>query len=275
MRRSLLSTVLVLSLAPGLRADSALDVHALFESAAGALSDGKAAAFEAVFDPKMPGLAKMRAQVEALLRTFDSQSSIEWQKNEGDDQTRTVQLNWLLEITGRGGAAELTRRRDVVACQLKKSAQAWRIVSFTPADFFAPPQAEEAWNALATAAMGLTEAAVSGAGLNRDADVPVANTTKFMQAFDPAMAAYGQLKDSVLSLEQGWDVESTVDLVRNEGDDRVRTIEVDWSLNLVSRDTSVTAVQRAQRVTCKVEKQGKRWRIVALEPLALFAPAGR
>ena len=153
-------------------------------------------------------------------------------------------------------------------CQLKKKAGEWRIVAFTPADFFAPSQVEEAWAVLVTAALGLTESASSVSA----ADIPAENTTKFMEAFDPAMPGYAQLRDNVLALEQRADVESGVDLVKNEGDDRVRTIAVDWSMNLVSHETTVTAVQRRQIVTCQLEKQGKKWRITALEPQAFFAP---
>ena len=197
------------------------------------------------------------------------QSSIEWDKNEGDDQSRHVQLNWLLEITDRGGVGAMTHRRARVECQLKKKGGAWRIVTFTPADFLAPSQADEAWQLVMTAALGLTESAA-----HSGADIPAANARKFMEAFDPAMPGFAQLKDNVLALEQGADIESTLDLLDNEGDDRVRTITVDWSMNLVSHETTVTAFQRHEKVTCRLEKQGKRWRILALDPQALFASPG-
>ena len=202
----------------GLRADSALDVHALFEKAAAAMADRKAAAFAEAFDPAMPGFGRLRSQVEALLKTNDAESTIEWRKNEGDDQNRTVQLNWRLEITERNGAAAVTHRQAEVACKLAKKSGKWRIVSFTPQDFFAPPQAEQAWQVVMTAAQGLTEAATDTSA--NSGDVPAANTNKFMQAFDPALPGYAQLKDNVLALEQAADIESSVDLVQNDGDDR-------------------------------------------------------
>jgi len=263
----------VLALCPGaaLWADSAMEVHDFFQNAAIALSDGKADAFESAFDSALAGYAKLRANVSATLRAADAQSTIEWEKNEGDDQSRRVQLNWLLEITERGGSAAVTHRRANVRCELKKKAGAWHIVSFTPApaDFFAPPQVEEAWTVLVKAAWGLTEAAAGD-----EQDMPAANAAKFMDAFDPSMPGYAQLKDNVLAMEQSGDVESGVDLVKNEGDDRERTIEVDWLLNVVSRETNVAAVQRHQQVTCRLEKQGKKWRITSLEPRTLFAPPG-
>ena len=274
MKRSWWPVCLLVCVTGPLRADSAQEVHDLFQKAAGALSDRKAPAFEAAFDFSQPGLGKLRASVEALLKASDIQSNIEWDKNEGDDQSRRVQLNWLLEITDRGGVGALTHRRARVECLLKKKGDAWRIVSFTPADFFAPSQADEAWGVVMTAALALTESAASNPASNADADMPAANTHKFLEAFDPAMPGYPQLKQSVLGLEQSADIESTVDLQQNEGDDRVRTLTVDWSMNLVSRETTVTMVQRRQTVTCKLEKQGKRWRITALDPQTFFASAG-
>jgi hypothetical protein len=262
--------VLVLCGVCGLRAEPAVEVHDLFKDVARALSDRKADVVEGAFDASLPGYSKFRANLRALLRASDTQSTIELEKNVGDGQNRSVSLNWLLEITERGGSRAVTRRRARVDCQLKKKAGAWRIVSFAPADFFAPPQAEEAWNVLATAARGLTEAATP-VSTNR-ADIPLANATKFMEAFDPAMPGYPQLKDNVLALEQGASVESSVDLLTNEGDDRVRTLALDWTLDLISPETRVAMVQRWQTVTCRMEKQGKKWRITALEPRAFFAP---
>lgn len=267
-----MAPILTLCLACGLRADSALDVHAMFEKAAAAMADRKAAGFVEAFDTGMPGFGRLRSQVEALLKTNDAESTIEWRKNEGDDQTRTVQLNWRLEITERNGAAAVTHRLAEVACKLARKSGKWRIVSFTPQDFFAPPQAEQAWQVVMTAAQGLTEAATDTSA--NSGDVPAANTNKFMQAFDPALPGYAQLKDNVLALEQAADIESSVDLVQNDGNDEARTIMVDWLMSLVGHDTSVTDVQRSETLTCRLEKRGKSWRITSLEPRSFFAPPG-
>jgi hypothetical protein len=267
-----LAPILALCLACGLQADSSLDVHTLFEKAAAAMADRKAAAFAEAFDPAMPGFGRLRSQVEALLNTNDAESTIEWRKNEGDDQTRAVDLNWQLEITGRNGAAAVTHRRAEVACKLAKKSGKWRIVSFTPQDFFAPPQAEQAWMVVMTAAQGMTEATTDTS--SNSGDTPAANTNKFMQAFDPALPGYAQLKDNVLALEQASDIESSVDLLQNDGDDQVRTIVVDWSMSLVSHDTNVAAAQRSETLTCRLEKRGKSWRITSLEPRSFFAPQG-
>lgn len=267
LRRALL---IAFTVTVGLRADTAQDVHDLFENAARGLSDRKADVFLAAFDGGMPGYAKLRGDISELLRAWDTQSTIEIVKDEGDEQARKVELNWLMVVNERGGAGAVTRRHVQVQCQLKKKDSGWRIVWFAPADFFAPPRVEDAWNVLVEAALGLTET-VTDTGSN-GGSLPTANARKFMQAIDPAMPGYAQLRDNVLAMEQGWDVESGVDIVKNEGDERVRSIDVDWTLSLISRDTNVAAVQRRQVVTCRIEKQGKKWRITLIAPLQFFGP---
>ena len=253
-----------------LHGDSALDVHTVFENAAHALGDSNASGFLSAFDSSFPGLGKLRSNVAELLRANDTRSTIAWERNDGNDQTRTVQLNWLLELSERGASSAVTQRRARVECELRNKGGAWRIVSLTPADFFAPPQVDDAWTLLVTSAIGLTESATASS--SDAADLPSANTRKFMQAFDPAMPGYSRLSDNILALEQGGEVESSVDLVKNEGDDRVRTIVVDWSLNLVSQETKVVSQHRQETVTCTLEKRGKSWRITAIDPVTLFAP---
>jgi hypothetical protein len=262
--------LILLSLAAVVWADSALEVHDLFENAAHALDDGHPAGFMNAFDPSTPGIAKLRTDVAELTRINDVRSTIDWAANEGDDQSRTVKLNWLLDISERGGASAVTRRRVQVECRLNKKNDAWRIVSFTPPGFFAVAHGGDAWNVVMTAALGLTEAAADNSTENGGG--PTANAKKFMQAFDPAMPGYAQLQDSLISLEQSGDVESSVDLLKNEGDDAVRTIVVDWSLNLISQDTKVEALRRRETVTCTLEKRGKNWRITGIDPRTLFAP---
>jgi hypothetical protein len=270
MKRATRSPLLVVALAAVVWADSAVEVHDLFDNAAQALGDGNPAGFMTAFDASMPGIAKLRADVAELARVNDVRSTVEWTANEGDGQSRTARLNWQLDISERGGASAVTHRRAQVECRLKKEGAAWRIVSFTPTGLFAPPHGDDAWNVVMTTALGLTEAAADNSTENGGG--PAANAKKFMQAFDPAMPGYARLQDSVMGLEQSGDVESSVDLLKNEGDDAVRTIVVDWSLNLISRDTNVESLRRRETVTCTLEKRGKTWRITAIDPRTLFAP---
>jgi len=60
------------------------------------------------------------------------------------------------------------------------------------------------------------------------------------------------------------EIGSTIDVIRDEGDDQKRTLDLDWLLKI---DTDNP---RRQVVQCQVEKQGKKWKITKLEPVNFF-----
>ncbi len=104
-------------------------------------------------------------------------------------------------------------------------------------------------------------------------DLSSGEAVRFLSSFDRAMAGYEELRNDVTALLAQAEVQSSIDLVSNEGDDRSRMVEVDWLL-VIKRPAEVAAeTRRQQHVKCKVEKQGKRWRIVSLAPAGFFAPA--
>jgi hypothetical protein len=125
--------------------------------------------------------------------------------------------------------------------------------------------AGQAWELIGSAARALSEATALPPP-NRGTAIP------FLSFFDSKMPGYETLRTNVTALVNQADLQSTLDLLSNEGDDRARTVEVDWTLRITDLATSVTTSQRRERVKCRVEKQVKKWRIVSLEPLAFFAP---
>ena len=60
------------------------------------------------------------------------------------------------------------------------------------------------------------------------------------------------------------EIGSTVDVITDEGDEQKRTLELDWLLKIDNDEP------RRQIVKCQVEKQGKKWKITALEPVEFF-----
>ena len=118
-------------------ADPSQEVWDLLTQVASALSERNPAAFLAAFDPAMPGYEKLREHVTALLRNADVQSAIERESDEGDGQSRTVELSWLLRIRPETEVTASTRREQKVKCRVEKAGRKWRIVSFEPLDLFA------------------------------------------------------------------------------------------------------------------------------------------
>ena len=119
-------------------ADPAREVWDLLTQVASALSERDPAAFLEAFDPAMPGYRDLRDNITALLRNADVQSAIELESDEGNGQSRTMELDWLLRIRPEADATAYTRRQQRVKCRLEKTGKKWRIVSFEPLALFAP-----------------------------------------------------------------------------------------------------------------------------------------
>jgi hypothetical protein len=118
-------------------ADSAADVLNVFSDAAEALTNDDSAAFLDHFDRNMPDYAALRGNIEGLLAGYEVGSTIEVVTDEGNDEKRTVTLDWLL-VTSEKNAVngnQQTRRR-IVKCTLERRGKQWRITALDPIDFF-------------------------------------------------------------------------------------------------------------------------------------------
>ena len=99
------------------------------------------------------------------------------------------------------------------------------------------------------------------------------NPAGFMAAFDKNMPDYDKLKGYIAGLIGQAEITSNVDPVKDEGDDSKRSVELDWTLQIRSRELSGPMIEREQNVHAELVKQKKHWRIVSISPLDLFAPA--
>jgi hypothetical protein len=106
---------------------------------------------------------------------------------------------------------------------------------------------------------------------NLAASLTAGNAQEFLSAFDRAMPGYDKLRANVTALVRVGETQSYIDIARNEGDDRARTIEMTWELR-VQREGEAVASRRETRITCKLEKQGKKWRITGMEPVEWLGP---
>jgi hypothetical protein len=104
------------------------------------------------------------------------------------------------------------------------------------------------------------------------ASLSAGNAAGFLKAFDPAMEGYARLRANVTGLLAQGDVQSLIDPLEDEGDDRRRVVQLRWTLLLQRGQQTTGSARREREVRCRVEKQGGRWRIVGLEPIGLFAP---
>lgn len=121
-------------------ADDAQEIWDLFTQLAAALSEGNPAAFLQAFDHSMPEYEVLRADIESLLSQNQVASSIELLTSEGDDGTRTVEVDWFLQATGQQESPNVTRRRERVKCRLMKQKKKWRVTAIEPLSLFVPPK---------------------------------------------------------------------------------------------------------------------------------------
>jgi hypothetical protein len=149
-RRMVLLSSLASLAVTTLRADSAQQVWDLFGDMAASLSSANPEAFLTAFDKTMPGYQKLSDEVNALVRMFDVQSSVEFNKNEGDDQKREVEADWLMILhpvengtfrSPKGEVPATEQREQVLKCTLAKQGRKWKMVALEPVEFFAPPAA--------------------------------------------------------------------------------------------------------------------------------------
>lgn len=100
--------------------------------------------------------------------------------------------------------------------------------------------------------------AVTEALANQDAKA-------FLDQFEAKMPQYQKLSDEIQELfGAAQEIGSTIDVITDQGDDQKRTLELDWLLKIDNNDA------HRQIVKCQVEKQGKKWKITALDPVEFF-----
>jgi hypothetical protein len=132
LRRALLLLVATFALA-----DTAADVLNVFTSAAEALINDDPASFLDSFDRNMPGYAALQNNVTGLLAAYEVGSTIEEITDAGDDQKRTVELDWLLILKQKGAInSPQQTRRQVVKCIVERRGKQWKITALDPVDLF-------------------------------------------------------------------------------------------------------------------------------------------
>ena len=74
----------------------------------------------------------LKDEIESLAYAH-VESTIEIATDDGDEETRTVRLDWLIRINGG------MPKRQLVDCKLQRRGKKWKITSFRPIEFFAQP----------------------------------------------------------------------------------------------------------------------------------------
>jgi len=124
-------------------ADAHTEVMDLFGSMTAALADDNVPGFMNGFDKNMPQYDTLHGYMDALVSEAEVASAMEPLKDEGNDEKRSVDLDWTMQIRSRVAAGPMVERHETVHAELVKQKKHWRIVSISPLDFFAPAKFTE------------------------------------------------------------------------------------------------------------------------------------
>lgn len=145
----------------------------------------------------------------------------------------------------------MTRRRLLWVCGAVAGAAFWQGAAVLRAD-----EAQDVWSVLTDAASALSEG----------------SAMRFLALFDRSMPDYRVLEANITALVNQDRVQSSIELLSDEGDSTKRMVELDWFLQVVEQQDTAGLTRRRERVHCRLAKRGKKWLIASIEPLAFFAP---
>jgi hypothetical protein len=90
------------------------------------------------------------------------------------------------------------------------------------------------------------------------------SASEFLDHFDKAMPGYAEFSGQIEAMVGAGEVSTTIDFINTQGDDKKRTLDLDWLL-LCEGEGPKRAV-----IKCTIEKRGKKWKITSIGPIGFF-----
>ncbi len=84
------------------------------------------------------------------------------------------------------------------------------------------------------------------------------------------VARYAALQPNVVALLAQNEVASSIELLEEKPDGEAYDLKLDWRLEMRPAGSLGRLVARREQVRCRVARVGKRWNVVALEPVEFF-----
>jgi len=98
------------------------------------------------------------------------------------------------------------------------------------------------------------------------------NPMMFLESVDQDMPHFQDFQNDLLALTGQAQLSNSIEAVSEEGDEAHRTEALDWFLEIVGKSESRPVERRRAVVNFRLERRGKRWKIVSIDPLHFFAP---
>ena len=119
------------------QADQAQDVLRAVSRISTALTDNNPSDAMTPFDKSTPGYTTLESEFASLTNAYSIANEIQV-LDEGDSPTETrLTLRWSLNLTNVQSSAS-TRKTSEVHVRLRLEKKKWKIVEFSPVDFFMP-----------------------------------------------------------------------------------------------------------------------------------------
>jgi hypothetical protein len=126
----------------------------------------------------------------------------------------------------------------------------------------------------ATAALANVEQDVSDVVAAMASGLSEGNAAAFLKAVDASLPGYESFAANVRGLVAQNALSSSIEIVKQDGDDRGRNLELDWLLEITGTDGNRNFVRRRERVKVRLERRKGKWRVTGIEPRGFFAAAG-
>jgi hypothetical protein len=92
----------------------------------------------ACFDPKMKNYALIEANIGAIGAQTDVLCAIDVVDEKGEGDHRDLDTDWFVELRSQADGGPVERRRERVQIEMKKFANAWKIVAMSPVSILDP-----------------------------------------------------------------------------------------------------------------------------------------
>jgi hypothetical protein len=88
--------------------------------------------------------------------------------------------------------------------------------------------------------------------------------TEFLDHFDKSMPAYAEFSSQIEDMVGAGEVSTSIDFINTDGNDRKRTLDLDWVLQCEGQRPKRAVIQ------CTIERRGKKWKITSIAPISFF-----
>ena len=123
----------------GATADPSQQVWDALTGMASALASADAVSFLSYFDKHMKGYEGIRNLAGALTTEYDVHSGIDPIENTGNQESRTLKVNWSMHLISHSPLEQVVQRQMAVTIRFARDGRRWKVVGFEPASALALP----------------------------------------------------------------------------------------------------------------------------------------